>query len=210
MSKYKTCGQCKRWHRYSPRTAWPSGLIDNDITEFGRCNAEPDPCPAWLESVDPAAPGYIHQSSEWGDACKCFEGGSAMSERNWQADWELCQEATEGPWILTHDAMTGTDGRMVRKSPESAPIAHVMHGSDNQKADGEFITEAREALPYWLKRARELEVATREAILRMEEAVKQIEMIPVEERPIRAVWAQVSIARAVARATYGSMMGRGM
>ncbi|MGB9792813.1 MAG: hypothetical protein ACPLTR_09605 [Thermacetogeniaceae bacterium] len=64
-----------------------------------------------------------------------------MPERDWAKDWELCQRATLGPWRAEVYAQ--------RVMPYICE--HV------NSADAHFIAEAREALPYWLQRVRELE-----------------------------------------------------
>ena len=62
-----------------------------------------------------------------------------MPERDWQKDWEMCQRATSGKW---EEGGTWYGVRMVA-----------------WKEDAEFIAAAREALPFWLQRVRELEEA---------------------------------------------------
>jgi len=61
-----------------------------------------------------------------------------MTERDWQKDWEMCQRATSGKW---EEGGTWYGVRMVA-----------------WKEDAEFIAAAREALPFWLQRVREVEI----------------------------------------------------
>lgn len=63
-----------------------------------------------------------------------------MPERDWQKDWELCMKATPGPWKAEVFAQ--------RVMPYICE--HVIG------VNARFIAEAREALPYWLQRVREL------------------------------------------------------
>jgi len=81
--------------------------------------------------------------------------------RNWQKDWELCEKATPGPWD-THDGDIFDDGLRVFEESDGGTVASQLYEEDAQ-----FIAEAREALPYWLTKYRELEkesAAIREAV----------------------------------------------
>lgn len=71
-----------------------------------------------------------------------------MPERDWAKDWELCQRLSRTPWQL--------DDRTIWY--KGYAIWHpLLVGSRCTDADLRFIIEAREALPYWLQRVRELE-----------------------------------------------------
>lgn len=76
-----------------------------------------------------------------------------MSERNWEKDWELCQKASPSPWRVV-----GKDSWKLKGFPQveiNTPEGHYF--PVNFECDAIFIAEARDALPYWLQRVRELE-----------------------------------------------------
>ena len=99
-----------------------------------------------------------------------------MSERDWQKDWDLCQRATPGPWRFevyyikpndflrndrpivswwgvvagTHDA---GDFEVIVANESCVDIYEL---DEQEVANMHFIAEAREALPYWLRRYKEL------------------------------------------------------
>lgn len=66
-----------------------------------------------------------------------------MSERDWLRDWELVAHADPGPWRDVIDEVFAGWWIFSSKGAETV----------------QFIAEAREALPYWLQRVRELERA---------------------------------------------------
>lgn len=67
-----------------------------------------------------------------------------MPDRNWQADWELCERATPGPWVAKDYS-----GIVV------GPTCEVRYVPPNP--DAEFIAAARKIVPYYLQRVKELE-----------------------------------------------------
>jgi len=109
-------------------------------------------------------------------------------QRVWQKDWELCQQATPGPWYtrVTDDEAFmnaryvsvdrgpgwGYDDKrsMGRDGDPKKVIAITLLqypclafiGDNKYNENTEFIAEAREALPYWLQRVRELEEVLKE------------------------------------------------
>lgn len=88
-----------------------------------------------------------------------------MSERDWQKDWELAMRATPGPWGYDYDFTTEPINAYIHMKEDGKcvglAIAKVFRGARERCNDTEFIAEAREALPYWLQRVRELEEAIR-------------------------------------------------
>lgn len=80
-----------------------------------------------------------------------------MLERDWQKDWELCEKAT-GPWYaIPHPDYKNANWR-VDTRPD-VPWANFGQVAYMSAENAQFIAEARQALPYWLQRARELEEA---------------------------------------------------
>ncbi len=75
-----------------------------------------------------------------------------MSNRDWQKDWKTCQYGIPGPWFYH---VPGRDGEWAGYVYSGATGERVAY--DVSFDDGMFIAEAREALPYWLQRVRELE-----------------------------------------------------
>lgn len=115
--------------------------------------------------------------------------------RDWERDWELCQRATPGPWYpratdderfmnaqyVSTDPGPGWlhDGEQGMSVEECEPekviaitllqtprLASVEDGKWDENT--EFIAEAREALPYWLQRVKELEDALRQCVEALE------------------------------------------
>lgn len=87
-----------------------------------------------------------------------------MSQRDWQKDWEMCEKATPGKWICIkvrpvshtsefYEVRAGI--AVVLDSGQKCYINTIC--STSNRHDAEFIAEAREALPCWLQRVRELE-----------------------------------------------------
>ncbi len=88
-------------------------------------------------------------------------------KRDWTEDWEMCKRATPGPWKVRHrhkDCIPDNDeciglGLEIIGPPKPHCWAYASQGQFARSADAKFIAEAREALPYWLERAWELERA---------------------------------------------------
>jgi len=89
--------------------------------------------------------------------------------RNWARDWELCQRATKGPWgkvVVIHSdgGLELADRRIIAALEDKIVCRMASNAPDNTpegvqaNTDMSFIAEAREALPYWLQRVRELEL----------------------------------------------------
>jgi len=96
-------------------------------------------------------------------------------KRDWQADWELCEKATSGPWWVD-------DKTIWRKG---VSIAHALaYGSRCTQDDLVFIAAAREALPYWLQRARELEIENRRLKAVAEDEGEKMTTCPVYQNRI--------------------------
>jgi hypothetical protein len=72
-------------------------------------------------------------------------------KRDWQADWEMCEKASPGPWEVLKDA-----GKVDRISWEIEILTDGKKELETRQ-DMEFCAMAREALPYWLQRCKELE-----------------------------------------------------
>ena len=87
-----------------------------------------------------------------------------MSERDWQKDWELCQRATPGKWEVV---AANSEGPYMVRMPY--PKGGMWYGIRMVfwKEDAEFITAAREALPYWLQRVREMENEKRQLVVEL-------------------------------------------
>lgn len=82
-----------------------------------------------------------------------------MNKHDWTKDWELCQKATPGPW-KSCEARDGCGE--VWSLPADFTVACTKYEEEDQCMkrildDADFIAEAREALPYWLNRVKELE-----------------------------------------------------
>ena len=77
-----------------------------------------------------------------------------MSERDWQKDWETCERATSGKWEMV--SANCPEGPYMIRMPY--PKGGTWYGVRMiaWKEDAEFIAESREALPYWLRRYKEL------------------------------------------------------
>lgn len=78
-----------------------------------------------------------------------------MAERNWREDWELTKRATPGPWEYFQGDLIGANGKGLQCFTKIFPREWGPFWCNQN--DPEFIAEAREALPYWLQRVRELE-----------------------------------------------------
>jgi hypothetical protein len=69
-----------------------------------------------------------------------------MMQRDAEKDLVMCEKATPGPWCNDHDQVTRENGVPLFK-------AFRIRGDLQMRLDAGFITESREALPYWIKRA---------------------------------------------------------
>lgn len=84
-----------------------------------------------------------------------------MPERDWQKDWEICQQASPEPW----EACEAEDGCglvwsgdfPVATTNTDNEVEGIKSSKERKLRDAEFIAAAREALPYWLERVKELE-----------------------------------------------------
>jgi len=112
-----------------------------------------------------------------------------MNKRDWATDYLLCQRATPGPWeAKIHDSDSVLiDGRsadckvwagdkLICSLPAGDmlirhPTTGIIGVSKRPGFNAQFIAEAREALPYWLQRVRELEK-------QLEIAAKEITSVP--------------------------------
>jgi len=107
-----------------------------------------------------------------------------MKGRDWKKDWELCEKATPGPWEAYYDRFDGHVIRMAtalandedEKGCEPQHEIEYNHscvfGDEQFKealANVQFITEAREALPYWLQQVKQL----REKLAYMRQALEE-------------------------------------
>lgn len=90
------------------------------------------------------------------------EGGEEV--RNAKDDLALCNKATPGPWGMVekdHQSCILTGG-----NKKYAGMLMICFAAE----DMEFIIAAREALPYWIKRAEKLEKALDRACKLVEDA----------------------------------------
>ena len=82
--------------------------------------------------------------------------------RNAKDDLALCDKATPGPWIVMPEKC-GPDGQTVYQEESLGPICDVgdpyPRGGNHPTENMHFIAMAREALPYWIKRAQKMEKA---------------------------------------------------
>jgi len=98
-----------------------------------------------------------------------------MTERDWQKDWEMCQRAIPGPWrwvyykwtdiyalVGPRDETILDDGSY--RGEYDSPGERLITPDD---PNGQFIAEAREALPYWLQRVREMENEKRQLVVEL-------------------------------------------
>ena len=116
--------------------------------------------------------------------------------RDWQKDWELCQRATPGPWVPSNN------GRIY--CPKGYYVATVyklltpdgLHDTATTNANMQFISEAREALPYWLKWVRKLTACLEDMLCACRDAGPAASQFPESEcrallREIDQVWCRV-------------------
>lgn len=81
-----------------------------------------------------------------------------MPERDWQKDWEACQKATPGPWyVIPHPEYRNASWR-VDTNPD-APWVNFGQLAYMSAENAQFVTVAREALPYWLQQVQEMKEA---------------------------------------------------
>jgi len=86
------------------------------------------------------------------------------AKRDWQKDWEMCQKATPEPWEydgMHNEIVTPREDNywLIISECRSAPDQEYQCDKFGHQYDANFafIAEARQALPYWLQRVRELE-----------------------------------------------------
>lgn len=72
-------------------------------------------------------------------------------KRDAKADLELCQKATQGPWVY----LNPIDGVVALTNDDDDDDNHICKPEfcEDQEDDMEFIAESREALPHWIERA---------------------------------------------------------
>jgi len=71
------------------------------------------------------------------------EKGSTTEKRDLEADLELCNKATPGPWVFNGISVLGAHGLLIARTPNDV--------------DAEFIAQAREGWPHAIERALETE-----------------------------------------------------
>lgn len=78
-------------------------------------------------------------------------------ERTWQKDWEMCEKATTGPWTFMQEGgweegrIIGPEGRIIMDFGSDPDEYVQVCGQRPTEEDTQFMTDAREALPYWLQ-----------------------------------------------------------
>lgn len=97
-------------------------------------------------------------------------------QRDAEKDLAMCEAATLGPWVCkenTHPELNGQPWGWIQASGWKIG---TWSGSRNPNhvADNRFIAEAREALPYWIKRAMAAEAEVDQ--LRKEHHLDRIEL----------------------------------
>jgi hypothetical protein len=86
-----------------------------------------------------------------------------LEERDWRKDWDMCVRATPGPWKWDWSGVCAPSyGSLFGFGRERWKVIDLSCDDCGgrkveREADRVFIAEAREALPYWLRRVRELE-----------------------------------------------------
>jgi len=91
--------------------------------------------------------------------------------RDPQTDLEVCEKATRGPWeYLSETGYAGdypySKSHRVKIGNETLTVSCHIYGWEGEKeerANASFIALAREALPWWINRAVELEKRLAEA-----------------------------------------------
>ncbi|CAH1058788.1 hypothetical protein [Paenibacillus pseudetheri] len=79
-----------------------------------------------------------------------------MIQRDWLKDMAMCKAATPGRWGWYEPTRCIYTARKDRDALDT--ILYDPAGAGHlQEEDAEFISEAREALPYWLQEAKELQ-----------------------------------------------------
>ncbi|WP_289141517.1 hypothetical protein [uncultured Brevibacillus sp.] len=95
-----------------------------------------------------------------------MEAGRDLDKRDAQADLELCEAATPGPWKwedgndMEVGRFVGGDGKIICDFGDGEHY-YPTEGTKPDWNDERFILEAREALPYWIHRAQAVEAALR-------------------------------------------------
>ncbi|GIO10216.1 hypothetical protein J31TS6_62440 [Brevibacillus reuszeri] len=94
-----------------------------------------------------------------------MQAGRELDKRSAAADLAMCEAATPGPWELEPEADEDEGLVIWRKIAEhpgrSEGVIVLNPECHYEDADITFITEAREALPYWIQRAQAAEEALR-------------------------------------------------
>lgn len=96
--------------------------------------------------------------------------------RDWQKDWQLCQDATPGPWVVKAKWIGTYNGILTPELVDSRN-KHIIEGRAHSEQwyectayivgrflDLQLAAEARTALPYWLTKCKDLETALARAI----------------------------------------------
>jgi len=100
------------------------------------------------------------------------KGRIVMSERNWDADWAMCEAATPGPFHIEryydfpdglHSAIIVLDNPLPDRPDDKYLMIVIGRDREEVDRDAHFYAETRSALPHWLQRAKELEVRLEEA-----------------------------------------------
>ncbi|MBG9944670.1 hypothetical protein ABE237_00710 [Brevibacillus formosus] len=94
-----------------------------------------------------------------------MQAGRVLNKRDAEVDLKLCEAATPGPWELEPEA-DDDEGLVIWKKDVEHPgrsegVIVLNPDCHYEEADINFITEAREALPYWIQRALAAEAALR-------------------------------------------------
>ncbi len=90
-------------------------------------------------------------------------------KRDAKADLEMCEKATPGPWSKSRMDM---DSYSCNEKGDYEIVAYVYRNPEPRipcfglqfRNDAKFISESREALPYWIKRAQEAEKLLKEIL----------------------------------------------
>lgn len=120
--------------------------------------------------------------------------------RDWQKDWELCQAAQPGPWLFEpgefecnlecqeeqncdDEERQNTCPHYRQRTGANIPKIFTIDCGDFDglnNVDAHFISEAREALPYWLQRVKELEAQrslVRKGLEKLRDILKALEAL---------------------------------
>lgn len=110
--------------------------------------------------------------------------------RDWAKDWEICERATPGPW--KHE------DRFYIRVPGVLQSLAVLNWDEER--NGRFIAEAREALPYWLQRVKELEEVLRLAYRALTEGMADV---PAEARDPQCARMRLEAKKAIRKVLRG-------